>query len=116
MLMPLLQLVKRSLVIYGVTKDADLGSTQEKMSQVVHRSVACSIPNIQLQFMSSTLLVLNVDHFSEVLHHICLENLSATHRASHYKRIYNRRFAHVRVTHEDDFLALFRLLRCWLNI
>jgi len=37
MIMPLTELVKRSFVINCVTQNSYLGTTQEKVSQVVHR-------------------------------------------------------------------------------
>ncbi len=73
------------------------------MGQVVHISVARCIPDIESQIMSPILFVLHVDNFSEVLHDVGSENLSASHGTALNESIDDGSFTHIRVAHKDHF-------------
>ena len=76
------------------------------MCEIVHRSVASCIPDVERQLVLDAVFVFHVDELGVVLHDVCVTFGLPSHRLGREERVDYRCFAHVGVAHEDHFRRL----------
>ena len=100
-LIPFTELVKRLLIIDGVTENSNAGIGEEEVSKVMNGGVTSCIPNIQLHF-----LVVYLNELGVVLNHIGSGHSFTFLRVSLHERANDWGLANIGVAHENNLRVL----------